>query len=297
MRRLACTLAAFAIALPLAGCAEEEPASMPDVVGKRLDVAKSDVERAGFDDEIEVLGGGTFGVVVESNWTVCSQEPASGAAVSSAPRLVVDRECKAAPEPTPSETSPEESADPVLEPTQQEVWVANYNANLKPYIAAVTTAFAMRPKKVDAPAGALNACQLMSKEQPLDKRVGQARKAFTGTSSPTYDEALAAIDATATTICPEFAAFHESQTAERAKQLRAAEKKRKEREQRLKEEAAARAAEEARKLAEQQEPEPESAYYENCTAVEAAGAAPIYAGDPGYGSHLDRDGDGVACEQ
>ncbi|MGW1812711.1 excalibur calcium-binding domain-containing protein [Streptomyces sp. NPDC002125] len=37
-------------------------------------------------------------------------------------------------------------------------------------------------------------------------------------------------------------------------------------------------------------------YYANCTAVRAAGAAPIHRGDPGYGSHLDRDGDGVACE-
>ncbi|MFJ1913459.1 excalibur calcium-binding domain-containing protein [Streptomyces sp. NPDC088147] len=39
-----------------------------------------------------------------------------------------------------------------------------------------------------------------------------------------------------------------------------------------------------------------STYYANCTAVRAAGADPIYSGDPGYGSHLDRDGDGVACE-
>lgn len=37
--------------------------------------------------------------------------------------------------------------------------------------------------------------------------------------------------------------------------------------------------------------------YANCSEVEAAGAAPIYAGEPGFGSHLDRDGDGVACEQ
>ncbi|MCM2387654.1 excalibur calcium-binding domain-containing protein [Streptomyces albipurpureus] len=37
-------------------------------------------------------------------------------------------------------------------------------------------------------------------------------------------------------------------------------------------------------------------YYKNCTAVRAAGADPIRRGDPGYGSHLDRDGDGVACE-
>ncbi|MFF9980318.1 excalibur calcium-binding domain-containing protein [Streptomyces erythrochromogenes] len=37
--------------------------------------------------------------------------------------------------------------------------------------------------------------------------------------------------------------------------------------------------------------------YKNCTAVKAAGAAPIHRGDPGYGRHLDRDGDGVACER
>ncbi|WP_083362579.1 excalibur calcium-binding domain-containing protein [Microterricola viridarii] len=37
-------------------------------------------------------------------------------------------------------------------------------------------------------------------------------------------------------------------------------------------------------------------YFKNCTAVRNAGAAPIRAGDPGYGSHLDRDGDGVGCE-
>ena len=28
----------------------------------------------------------------------------------------------------------------------------------------------------------------------------------------------------------------------------------------------------------------------------AAGAAPVYRGDPAYGSHLDRDDDGVGCE-
>lgn len=39
-----------------------------------------------------------------------------------------------------------------------------------------------------------------------------------------------------------------------------------------------------------------STYYKNCTAVRAAGAAPIRQGDPGYASHLDRDGDGVGCE-
>ncbi|OZC91761.1 hypothetical protein CH254_04590 [Rhodococcus sp. 06-412-2C] len=39
-----------------------------------------------------------------------------------------------------------------------------------------------------------------------------------------------------------------------------------------------------------------SVFYKNCTAVRAANADPIYAGDPGYSRDLDRDGDGVACE-
>jgi uncharacterized membrane protein YgcG len=41
---------------------------------------------------------------------------------------------------------------------------------------------------------------------------------------------------------------------------------------------------------------PATVYYKNCTAVRAAGAAPIHRGEPGYGKHLDRDGDGVGCE-
>lgn len=38
------------------------------------------------------------------------------------------------------------------------------------------------------------------------------------------------------------------------------------------------------------------AYYENCTEARAAGAAPLYYGEPGYRPKLDRDGDGIACE-
>jgi len=38
------------------------------------------------------------------------------------------------------------------------------------------------------------------------------------------------------------------------------------------------------------------ASFANCSAARAAGAAPVRRGDPGYGQHLDRDGDGVGCE-
>lgn len=37
-------------------------------------------------------------------------------------------------------------------------------------------------------------------------------------------------------------------------------------------------------------------YYSNCSEARAAGAAPLYVGEPGYRPKLDRDNDGVACE-
>ena len=43
-------------------------------------------------------------------------------------------------------------------------------------------------------------------------------------------------------------------------------------------------------------PDGAAIYYANCTAVRAAGAAPIHRGDPGYASKLDHDGDGIGCE-
>lgn len=44
-------------------------------------------------------------------------------------------------------------------------------------------------------------------------------------------------------------------------------------------------------------PAPVNVYYANCTAARAAGAAPVYAGTPGYGTHLDRDRDGIGCDK
>lgn len=40
-----------------------------------------------------------------------------------------------------------------------------------------------------------------------------------------------------------------------------------------------------------------SAFYPNCAAARAANAAPLYRGQPGYRSALDRDGDGIACDR
>lgn len=37
-------------------------------------------------------------------------------------------------------------------------------------------------------------------------------------------------------------------------------------------------------------------YYRNCNEARAAGAAPIYRGQPGYRPEMDGDNDGIACE-
>ncbi|MET0990228.1 MAG: PASTA domain-containing protein, partial [Glaciihabitans sp.] len=111
--RAAQVMAGTMLLLVLSACGSGEPAVMPDVVGSQLDDAKKDIERAGFSDEVEVVGGGLFGVLDDANWVVCEQKPAAGGAVSE-PRLVVDRECGAAEprEPSPAPADPSDAATP-----------------------------------------------------------------------------------------------------------------------------------------------------------------------------------------
>ncbi|WP_334172445.1 excalibur calcium-binding domain-containing protein [Sinomonas sp.] len=69
-------------------------------------------------------------------------------------------------------------------------------------------------------------------------------------------------------------------------------------EQQAQQQAQQQAEQQAQQQAEQQAQQqpPVNVYYANCAAARAAGAAPIYRGQPGYRSALDRDGDGIACE-
>ena len=72
--------------------------------------------------------------------------------------------------------------------------------------------------------------------------------------------------------------------AERARQAAAAEQ--------------ARQATAAQQAQQQQQfvTQPQQGSYRNCSEARAAGAAPLYRGQPGYSARLDRDGDGIACE-
>lgn len=42
--------------------------------------------------------------------------------------------------------------------------------------------------------------------------------------------------------------------------------------------------------------EPSDVYYPGCDSARAAGAAPLYRGQPGYRAEMDGDDDGIACE-
>lgn len=51
-----------------------------------------------------------------------------------------------------------------------------------------------------------------------------------------------------------------------------------------------------RAVTSRREPVVHQGAYRNCTEARAAGAAPVYANEPGYGPHLDGDDDGIGCE-
>jgi PASTA domain len=73
----------------LAGCGQTvEPKQVPNVRGERLDVAEARLEARGL--RWEEVGGGTFGVIVRSNWYVREQVPAPGKRATTV-RLVVER--------------------------------------------------------------------------------------------------------------------------------------------------------------------------------------------------------------
>jgi len=54
-------------------CGSTRPRAVPDVAGKRLDVAEDTLDALGL--HYRTAGGGAFGIVVRSHWFVCEQLP------------------------------------------------------------------------------------------------------------------------------------------------------------------------------------------------------------------------------
>ena len=91
---------------------------MPDVVGSALSLARSDIERSGYDESVEVIGGGLFGILDEDAWEVCDQLPAAGEPILDEPRLTVERNCG-----VDAESAPPSDAPIVDEPIEEEAEV------------------------------------------------------------------------------------------------------------------------------------------------------------------------------
>jgi hypothetical protein len=89
MRYRAPVVAALFLAFGAGGCGGEAN-NVPDVEGKRLDVAQETLDDAGLG--YEVIGGGDLGVVLRRNWRVCEQRPRSGTRAESV-ELHVGRSC------------------------------------------------------------------------------------------------------------------------------------------------------------------------------------------------------------
>ncbi len=239
---------------------------------------------------------GTLGVVAAllTGALLCGACGADGQAGRDEPSPVAASSTVPDPTRSPSQTPTESPTPEPLTPEQQ--WTVHYTEDESAYVAAVAAALALKPRRVQGLSGALRSCALLAAEKKLDRRTGVLAAAFGLPAAPSYAQAVAVLDATVTTVCPEFTSFHEAQTAQRAEELeaearrqrRAARKERQKAREKARQEAAAQeAAEQAA----------QHVHYANCSAVEAAGAAPIHVGDPGYSRDLDRDGDGVACEQ
>ena len=73
MARLATALVAVALVLAAVACGSTTPRKVPDVTGKRLDVAEDTLDVLGL--RYRTAGGGVFGIVVRSRWVVCGQAP------------------------------------------------------------------------------------------------------------------------------------------------------------------------------------------------------------------------------
>jgi type IV secretory pathway VirB10-like protein len=131
-----------------------------------------------------------------------------------------------------------------------------------------------------------------------DKQAADAASAVAAQAAADQQAAASAAQAAADQQAADQAAAEQA-AAQAAAEQAAAEQAAAE--QAAAEQAAAAAAQAAAESAAAAVPPPPAAAptatsYKNCDAVRAAGAAPIHRGDPGYSSKLDRDGDGIGCE-
>ena len=169
------------------------------------------------------------------------------------------------------------------EPTQHEVWSDNYAGRDKRIQKTLARRLPAYQPPMDAANESLASCDEIAEGRALRKRLKNAGARW----SANPEQAIVVLTVVAENVCPDVAKTHTKQVEQKRKaDARAATRRR----------VAAAKAERQRQAQLLQQQQSQQVYYANCTDVEAAGAAPIYAGDFGYSRDLDRDGDGVACE-
>jgi hypothetical protein len=67
-------MVALALLPVTAACGSTRAKAVPNVTGEQLNAAEDSLDAAGL--RYHTVGGGTFGIIVRSRWTVCRQAPA-----------------------------------------------------------------------------------------------------------------------------------------------------------------------------------------------------------------------------
>ncbi len=85
----------LAVLVGAVACGSTRPRNVPDVTGRRLDLAENalDARRLRY----RAVGGGELGIAIRSHWTVCAQNPRPGKAAISV-TLFVGRTCRTVPD-------------------------------------------------------------------------------------------------------------------------------------------------------------------------------------------------------
>lgn len=267
--RLATIAIVLLIGLTLSGCSESPRITVPDVTGKALSEAHDILRDQGFSNITSVDKDGKD--ADEKEWIVLSQDPQAGDSTSASTTITLT----------------------ISKDVSRIANIAEKGLSLSDAKKALKDAgFTEEDYEVKSDTGKM---VLMASNWIIqsvtdgDKPIINVRKE----SDIKAEEAKKKAE--------EESKKKEEEAARQAAEEEAAKKAADEEQARKQAEAAAaeaqrQAEEQARQQALQQQQAQQNVYYANCDAARAAGAAPLYQGQPGYSTKLDRDRDGIACE-
>ena len=268
--RLATIAIVLLIGLTLSGCSESPRITVPDVTGKALSEAHDTLRDQGFSNITSVDKDGKNADGKE--WIVLSQDPQAGDSISASTTITLT----------------------IGKDISRIATIAEKGLSLSDAKKALKDAgFTEDDYEVKSDTGKM---VLMASNWIIqsvtdgDKPIINVRK-----------ESDIKAEEEAKKKAEEESKKKEEEAARQAAEEEATKKAAEEEQARQQAEAAAaeaqrQAEEQARQQALQQQQAQQNVYYANCDAARAAGAAPLYQGQPGYSTKLDRDRDGIACE-